>query len=509
MAFEAVTFDGWDAGEFGDMGARQGGKKPNMFTAKNLMRYRDGLLGPRAGVRNLGITGLPNGTLKAITQGTSGVVATIGTATYSFDAGPFAYGGAATAWTGAVGGTWTKPGEVVGGFALGYLINPFQAVYRLNHTAHTVTAVPAVPAGRCGVFYQDRLFIGGDPTNPGRLHFSNPGQAGWETFAADAYIDLPALVIITFMAPFRSGLLLGGISGWFVYITGVIGFTSVVRHLSVQGAPPDTPKGFMLGTDEVVYMGGDRPYTSRYNGALHSADKHLRWAGDNYRLDTNEVPTYRVVKLIGPDDWLFLSGITTALHEADNKALLHYDGIHTYLSWEQDIRGWGMDMGGGRTLLAGGDTGGSPPKFYVFDADLGRPGSTLDADSRPGDDSNTPIQCYLHLPQWFDPNGGEIQVRSVTVDFHKWNLSATYNNHFEVKVAACNRYEQPDLLPSAVYTFDEPASSTPFFGVDARRTSWVGDQGSGAGFEVWIDNIRGVAIRSVTVQYERQPTRDL
>jgi hypothetical protein len=508
VAFEAVTFDGWDGGEFGELGAREGGKKPGMFTAKNLMRYRDGLLGPRCGVRNLGVTGLPNGTIKALTAGTSGVAATIGTGTYSFSS--TAYGGAATAWTGAaVAGPWTKPGEVAGAFALGYLINPFQAVYRLNHVARTVTAVPAIPAGRCGAFYQDRLFIGGNPTNQARLLFSNPGQAGWETFAADAYLDLPQLVVITFIAPFRSGLLVGGISNWFAYITGTVGFTSVVRFLSVQGAPADTPKGLALGTDEVLYMATDRPYEGSYNGALHSAQKHLRWAGNNYRIDTTETPTYRAVKLIGPDDWLFLCGVTTSLHEADYRALLHYEGGYSYHTWERNIGAWGMDLGGGRVLLAVDGSASSPPVFYVFDPNLGRPGSVLDGDSRPGDDSTTPIDCYLHLPQWFDPNGGEIQVRSITVDFHKWNLSGVANNHFEVNVRACNRYEQPDVLPSAVYTFDEPASAAPFFGIDDRRTSWVGDQGSGAGFEVQIDHIRGCAFRSVTVQYERQPTRDL
>ena len=213
--------------------------------------------------------------------------------------------------------------------------------------------------------------------------------------------------------------------------------------------------------------------------------------------------------MIGSDDWLFLSGVTTALHEADNRALLHFDGTHTYHTWERNIGAWGLDLGGGRTLLAADGSASTPPVFYVFAADHGYPGSVLDGDSRPGDDSNTPIDCYLQLPQWFDPNGGEIQVRSVTVDFHKWNLEGVANNHFEVRARACNRYQQPDVFPSAIYTFDEPASATPFFGIDDRRTSWVGDQGSGSGFEVWIEHIRGVAIRSVTVQYERQPTRDL
>lgn len=508
MAFEAVTFDGWDAGEFGDLGSREGGKKPGMFTANNMMRYRSALLGPRAGVRNLGVTGLPNGTIKALGQGTAGVVAVIGTATYSFDG--TVIGSAATAWTGAaVSGAFSKPGEVVGAFSLGYLLNPFVAAYRLDHTAHTVTAVPAIPAGRCGCFYQDRLFIGGDGfTNAGRLRFSAPGAAGWETFAADGYLDLPQTGIITFMTPFRSGLLVGGLSNIFYYITGTIGFSSVVRALSVQGAPADTAKGQMLATDEVVYMATDRPYEGRFNGAIHSADKHLRWAGDNYQIDQAANPTYRVVKLIGPDDWLFLSGLGTA-PGAVNRALMHYEGTHSYHTWEQNIGAWALDMGAGRTLLARDGTAGTPPVFYVFDPDLSRPGFATDADARPGDDSTTPLDAWVHLPQWFDPNGGEIQVRSVIVDFRKWNTGAATTNHFEVSARACNRYQQADALTSAVITFDEAGSASPTTGVDDRRTAFLGDQGSGGGFEVFIDHVRGVAIRSVTVEYERQPTRDL
>lgn len=507
---EAVVFDDWKGGEFGLLSARDAGKaQDSMFAGKNVMRYRDGLLGPRPGVRNLGVTGLGNGKIKSIGTGNAGVVVVIGSTVYSFD--PTSYGGAATAWTmtDSITDTLLRPAEMLGVFADEYVLcYDTGNVYKLHNATTTCAKVASggtnMPAGRCATFYQDRIIIGGTSSAPQRLYFSDPGFAGWGTFPATSYYDLPGLAI-TFMVPFRSGLLVGTAGGAFVYITGTLGSDATVRTLSTQASPPDTPKAVKLDTDEILFMGLFRPYPSRYNGAVHESDKHLRWAGDNFALDSSETPTFRALKLIGPDDWMLLSG--RAVAGAQNRALMHYESTASYHTWGVDIGAWGYDLGGGRTLLAKDGDGSHPPVFYILNTELFRPGFTVDADARPGDDSTTPLDGYAHLPQHWDPEGHELQAREVIVDFRKWDTGSGANNHFDVTMRAVSRYSQADVRTDGPQTFDEAGSSASTAGVDDRRSFYFGDQGYGGGFEVYVDNIKGVAIRSVTVLYDRQPPR--
>lgn len=504
---EAVVFDDWKGGEYGLLGARDAGKKPGMFAGKNVMRYRDGLLGPRPGVRNIGVTALGNGKIKSLGQGNVGTIVVVGSTVYSFD--PTAYGGAATAWTmtDSIVDVLTKPAEMPGAFALEYVLCLGGFAYKLVNSTKTCTKIPAggtnMPPGRCAAWYQDRLIIGGTSTQPYRLFFSDPGAAGWETFGATSFYDLPGLGI-TFMVPFRSGLLVGA-GGAFVYITGTLGSTAVVRVLSTQGFPADTMKGAKLDTDEVVYMHNNRPYPGRYNGALHVLEKHLRFAGDNYADDSDQTPTFHVLKLIGPDDWLFLSGRTVA--GAQNRALLHYEGVASYHTWGVDIGAWAADLGTGKELLVKDGTAGTPPTFYTFNTELFRPGFATDNDARPGDDTTVPLDAFAHLPQYWDPEGHELLAREVIVDFRKWDTGAAANNHFDLLVRAVNRYNTADVAVSATQTFDEAGAASTTAGVDDRRSFYFGEQGQGGGFEVHFDAIKGIAIRSVTVLFDRLPAR--
>lgn len=503
---EAVVFDDWKGGEYGLASPRDAGKKPGMFAGKNVMRYRDGLLGPRPGVRNLGITGLGNGRIRGHYGASDvGFVVVIGSTVYSF---PIALAGAATAWTmtDLINDVLTKPPELVGIGNFEYVLAYGFSTYKLTNSTKTCAKIPAtatsMPAGRCTCLYQDRQLIGGEAATPYRLRYSNPGSAGWETFQATAYYDIPGFAI-TFMIPFRSGLLIGTQAGSFVYITGTLGSTAVIRTLTYQGAPSDTAKAKLLSTDEVIFMAHTWPFISRYNGAVGSAEKQLQFAGNNYELDSDETPKYRALKLLGPDDWMFLSGST--LTGALNRALLHYEGVYSYHQWEQNIGAWGES--GGQPLLVKDGTAGTPPVFYIFDPELMRPGFTTDTNARPGDDSTTPLDAYAHIPQYWDPEGKEILVREVIVDFRKWTTGSATNNHFDVTVRAVNRFQTADVGSSASQPFDEVGASASVAGMDDRRSFYFGEQGQGGGFEVHLDAIKGVAIRSVTVLFVRLPAR--
>lgn len=525
---KSVVFDRWTGGEFGSASSRDAGKlnadgRIAAFTAKNMLRYRDGLMGPRAGMKSLGITSAPNGALKALGGSFTEFWFVVGSTAYHVAR----TGGAVSAYTmtDSIAGTFVYPGEVADAGTVSYLLVFGDAAYKIDHGTHTVTKLTgtdSMPAGRACLFYQDRLLVAGSSSEPQRLFFSEPGGTGWESFPALNYVDVPGFAL-TSLLPYRNGLLVGSAGGTYSLITGSLGVDSITRQITRQGCPGDPPKGAALATDEVVYMGQSKPWVTVFNGALHYEIEDLRFAGDNYTGDTDATPTFRLLKLLGPDDWLALSGLSTPA-EAVSRALVHNGSISpsiepstspaskcSYHTWEQPIGAWALELGGStdEVLLVKDGDGSHPCEFFIWTARLDRPGFVGDDSSQPGDGSDTPIQAFLHTAELFADDGSELLVRKVIVDFRKWDTGNTITNHFELSVKATQRYNTVEPSDSARQPFDElPSAVTDADGFeDESQTFNVGDQGYAHGFRIIFDEIRGVAIRSVTVVYDEQPSR--
>lgn len=116
-----------------------------------------------------------------------------------------------------------------------------------------------------------------------------------------------------------------------------------------------------------------------------------------------------------------------------------------------------------------------------------------------GDGSDTPLSAEFTLADVYFPEGREQMVRSVRVDFRKWDTGSATANNFSVTVSALGRFDQDGKGDSATQSWSEASASASVNGTDDSETFGFGDQGYGKGFRLEVSAIRGAAIQAIHV----------
>ena len=512
MTLRTVRFDDFSRGEFGDLGPRLSTDLgPGWFTGKNVMKYRNGAVGPRPGLRQWTRNGTwPDGVLHAMQPSSN-----------------------ATELTGVLIGT--KPKLINRSFSLlelgivvefddddipepttwptvgqhrtdgDWFLVPDDGLYKADHALDTVVPVAGAAGldGRAFRFYRDRQLLSDGATT----YYSGPGTAGWDSF--DDFFTGSSFNPVAGFFPLRNGIVIPQATPNLDYVTGTIGTGSeVLRQVSSRTGPLDPYGCASIGTEFLVMMGRGLPYPMLYNGAVWEELRHLPYAGPagSTTSQTNgAVPAHHVVDLEYDQAWMILSGLTAA--GAENRMLLDWDSCRSYHTWEVEVSPFARRYENGLVMLSDGGDVSAPPEFYAWFPELDRPGFVDDDYSRPGDVSDTPLDAYLHMPASPAPQGKEWMVKAAIVDFRKWDTGAEETNHFDVTVDAIRRYGYGAPVTSAVQTFDEAGSTAVPEGVDARVHLGFGDQGWGGEFQLKVDNLRGCAIRSIEVIIEERDAR--
>lgn len=519
---DAFRFFGWTGGEYGDLDPIVAGRsQAQMFHANNLMLYRTGLIGPRPGLVDLGLTSAPTGDIQgmdtlAVGDGsgpyfwvmTGGNVYQARLTTGSFTS---AYTGASAGLTGI-----TRPIPNGGSYGSGTILNIYdKGIYQLAHsTTKTFTNISTSLGGGNAIGYATTRFVlnsadGGSWTGDSRMYYSNVFP-GWGTFSASGYYDIGACEI-TMLRPWRDGLLVGNNVGEFYYQTGVLGTSATIRRLTRAGAPGAEARGAILGGDKAVYMAANTSFPATFNGAITENLKHLKFTG-NEADDDGISPGFRVLPMPwgGPEDYAIFSGQTGA--GAANRALLYTNGVHTYHTFEQTTSAWAVSMGDGAAtnnmdwtffVIASDDGNGdfwewAPSVAFLDD----RPGFSGDVDNSIGDASNTPFEQFLHTPIEVFANGEQRKVNEVIIDYTAWNVGAG-NCTLKAQVDAVLRWDGDAGSSSTETTLlDSAASGFSTSGTRKRAILRCGDQGSGGGFQVKVTEMAGIAIESITAVTE-------
>lgn len=493
---KVAVWDRWDR-EYGDKGPRWASRQgPGWFGGLNVWPYLKGrgagCIGPRPGLRAYTLTSAPNGDIGAIGYYIDGVTETVqftvGTALHLFN--PSTMGAQAVGT--ATGAFAASPGASGFGGAvapLTYWTARGEESYTYDTTSNELEPIAGSPGGRCMARHGDRFFVGdAGASEEDRVYYSEPANfADWPVlnfFEVDYDSNVPWL---------RSGanrlLIQKGTSLWM--LTGTPGTTAQLRRLMRPGA------GIRAGENRVVADGDDFVFVSNAGG-------HPGWTNGaiwDYKSQEQHPLTDPTLAYSGNEPCVVAldAGTPTVL-------LLRRDG-----RWTRHVLASGVALSprvvAARQRFVFGRNG-SPVAFFAFDTTLHRPAFTNDNYARPGDDSAIPHEtCYLHIPEHWSEKGRQLTVREVKVDFVKWDTGAAATNHFDVTVDALSLYDAAGGRASATLSFDEAGSSATTSGVEDHRVFGFGDQGSGTGYQIRLDNLRGVGIRRVVVTYTEQEPR--
>ena len=504
MPTETIIFDSFRGGEYGQLGAS--GAPPDSFTGLNVMVFLDGSIGPRPGMISLAPSGIPTGAIWGIIgigrTVTRGIVFGVGDTVHGFTFSPLGAVGS----IGTLAGTpSTKPVKMVQyGPSLAYAAVYGDKGYKIDPATPAVTALASFPACRvCGV-YGERMIAANTAANPNRVYYS--AAADFTSWPALNYFDVGSSWPIQHVEDARSRLAVANSGSEWWTLSGVPGVNGTLRRAPRADVSPFAPNHVARLGETLWFLPASSDFPAQFTGAV--ADKlrlrHLAFAGGTSELDAGN---YGAAALPSSETLIFTNSDT-------GKALLFHNdawSIHTLPSgvgpYVTAVSDGGVEVNRGALIFCDGGGASTAAKFYALYPTLGRPGKVSDTIAQPGDGSTTPLTANFTTAERWARNGTEMTVRSVTVDFVKWNTGAAVTNHIDLTVRNLYRTGVGGTKDSTTAEWDEAASVTTADKTPDRAVLTFGDQGPAHGFKLVFENLRGVAIRRVTVHLESTEAR--
>lgn len=518
MARRSVIFEDWG---FGDFGRMEPWKAPrNSWTGSNMVVYRTGEIGCRAGLRLItpssaltaGIVwgvGHNLGNSRRFWYGQGNQIKTLSIISNTL---PLTLGGTLTGTPGQFEVDKFEGGDVT------YILTRANGAYTID--TGTVAAMTGSPSGRAISLHGDRMLIGTASGGVAVIRYSD--AANFNSWPAANSIVVGGSDLITAMLEQRGATQILKNNAGFYSLTGVPGINETLRFQLRNLGPSSNSapgKASLRGNDLIAYVAGEENIPTLYNGVKPVQVDHIITA--NTGAVTLSVEGF---KTGDPNGMLIVQGAvpsegTAQLAWLYNKGAWSKHtfgvttiGLQTYQSttYLQD----GLTIGTARTgpvqVLTDGGSASAAPNFYTWLPDIDRPGTENNpfaiSAERAGDNSSAQVSGNFSSPVWFSDEGNEIVVRGVIVDFRKWNTGGSSSNHFDVSVEAVRPYGDGANI-SNVESWDESGGQASTVGTVDRVHMSFGAQGEGEGFRFHFTNCRGVAIRRVQVIIESSSAR--
>ena len=481
---------------------------PNFFHAKNMLVTRSGALCPRPGFRtqNLGRT------IAGPVRGLGHVGASSGRSLIYFDNDVIYYSDPDNAANRAGIGPIVFPNNEypvyitdvtanVGFMSVSATTNAASKLYRLRPDANAIDLVNNAWGSTSFAIYGIRA-VKNENQNIRRLWYSAADDATSNTaWPSGNFIDVSISDRIVFLAAQRNSLVIATADGQWWTLTGVPGSSqSSLRRISGGKMAPAqvSPWAFVdLGDDNIYLLDPTNNYPGFFNGAKYDDLPYLS-------MSTNPLASYAAGTLTNA-----VNG-AAAIQAADNhspafilpsenRMLLSHNGVWTMHDigvgvsnlWASNGRGriWGFNAAKNAILTT--------------QLRLDRPAFTSDLAAQPGDQSDTPVDAEVTVPEFWAEDGQPIRVSEVLIDFVRWNTGAPVDNRIQISVSALGRNDAPDATTMVTWEQAGSNSAATQAGTRDRLIRNFGDQGTGAGYRVRLHGLRGVAIRQVIVFWER------
>jgi hypothetical protein len=485
----------------GDYGIRDPAKADaDTYAGHNVYPYESGLLGVRAGLRVIPVTGLPDhptvpGPLGFWAFGDQ-LVVVLGQP-YAF---PMA-GGAAVAWQ-PWGASPTGPVRFVSANNIPYSLVGGTLYKHANPTGAAPTVV-VTPSPLSHIVRWGYYFVAIDAVRPWRIWFSTVDASGpnYDSWGANSYIDIGNQEPITSLNPIFNTLYVGKQTGWSA-ISGVLGTLASNREVVIGNGPID-PRTTTVTTDNRILYWPTEASPAWFNGERVSVESTQKLEGRSLPFPCDTVivsPTGKRIVLASEDPVLRVTNVLSWASSAWSRSTFpaRLGGLVP-----SDVRD-GVRMPEDVVFAAlGPATVGDPVYVCAYHHQLNRPGHVTDPHSSPFDVSvGVPpnlIAGSVSFPSYWEPIGRQVRVRSIIVQFRKWASGvAEASNEIDLRIDAAGRYSGGDLTGRR-HEWIEPCERASRDGEDDSWRVNVGEQGYGNGFRLSFTKLVGVALREVIV----------
>lgn len=500
--YQRIKFDNFKFGDYGSYGGSKAAPEGS-FDALNMLVYADGSIGPRPGWANRTPNDMPNGKLVAllITQTpTRNLVFIVADDVRAANLALLPGSGSVS--MGTLDTTPTTAVYPKAGTAEYYIAVPGDKCYKLDPPSGTITSLAGSPGGTELEVYGLRLVVV-DSGAKYRILYSAAND--FESWPAENFLNVGDLWDITALREQKNHLTIMKSRGTYV-MTGVPGTASaVVRKIDRSYGPLMPSQADIDQQDTITFIPAFRQNPATFDGAQTQQVSYLTSLDPDRDSDAS-LPLVRGFTTTLGDQ----APSTLVLTQGDGHDIMvvNQNGVWTKHHVEKSISG--MVRGGytGDVYVTDGGADASPSKIYSNHFNKNRPGFSTDQEMQPGDDSLTPPQAYVAIPQWWAPDDTEVTVRQVIVDYTKWNTGADATNHFDIIPTSYGRFNA-DAVTQDPISFDQAGSGAGGSVGDNTTGRFVAGfpYCYGAGFSIKLDNIRGVAIRSITVEVEIKPNQ--
>lgn len=490
----------------GEAGAFDLGKVPaNFWTGRNMILYRSGILGPRPGLKAHALGRVPVGPINGlgfIEAGARSLLYVDGTGVWvdNPDGAAALQIGTITApsprWPIRIYDVTNETGFMhVPNGGRSFRLRPSNGVIEDMNTS----------GGVAGCIYGLRA-VRSDSSN-NRFYYSATNTAF--SWPSANFTDIRIANRIVFMTEQRGHLTIVTADGTWWVLQGVPGVNDTLRRITGGRTVPAAmaPESFVdIGDDLVHYLSPINNYPGSFNGEEHTELSYLSMTPENPRASYasgTQTDAYNRAKAFQGADNSSPAFVIPAGHAGPNgRLLLKHNGVWGLHEFETPMSQFWSSNGRGR-IFGFGSGPDANTSLFTAQLRLDRPAFTSDTNARPGDNSNTPLDCHITFPETWSESGDEILVKEVMVDFVRWNTGVAEPNRIRADITALARGSEGEPL-TETREWTQAGSSSPAAqeGTKDRVRFGFGPQGSGAAWRLKLHGLRGVAIRQVAVIYE-------
>lgn len=501
----------WNDFSAGHQGATAPWKlPPNGWLGSNMVAYRDGTVGPRAGVWDVGATGVPEG--RVLGLGYEPHVGRtlwfiVGSTVYHAD---FEAPGVAV---GAIGSLATTPTVIVPSVRVGsetYIAVWGDKCYRINTDtgSEAVQALSGSPDGFCIAEDNGRLLVGGTQANPSRIYFSDFNN--FHSWPALNWISVgDGNWAVRTIQRTGSHLTVTKQDGSVWAITGSSPENWTVRR--VAGTGPVWPHhSAVVNGNQLLYRpfsgtGQHAPFMFRaglprpvedFRDMLRGQWHHIH-PGTSLALGTNEQISVTA---------LSYDGEAVCLDGTNRRALVFRHGVWAVYDFSQlpQLHGGlvAFDPNSGWLGLTDGGGDGQAARFFAWNpSGFDRPVISSDFRAQAGDATATPMAASLTLPEYVDPKGRDVVVREVIVDLDSLETQTVGGARLTARVRATGQLVQLDNdVPVVSGDWEDTVSTAG--GFRARRVRIPVASPPSSAFQVELTGVAGVKVRRVSALLE-------